>query len=64
MKEEQEGNEHQASDDMDAIEKAIKFANKYKLRAEVLCWAFYAIRGNKDMSVAEALEHGLSEWDV
>lgn len=56
--------EHEPIKDMDAICDAIKHADVYGLRAEVLLWSLYAIQANPKLTVLEALECGLDEWDV
>jgi hypothetical protein len=53
-----------AEEDMGAIDNAIKLADEYGLRLEVLRSAMHILQRNLGASISQALDAGLTEWDV
>lgn len=51
-------------EDLKLINNALNIASSERLEAEVILWAFYAIQSNPQLSIEEALEAGLEEWDL
>lgn len=49
---------------MESVNDALERAAKYKLQNEVLGSAFMALKENPTLSINDALEVGLQEWDV
>lgn len=50
--------------EMSSVGEALKLASKHKLEVEVITFAFKAIKDNPALTIEEALEVGLGEWDI
>lgn len=50
--------------DREAVAMALSIAGEYHLQAEVVLFALYAMRDSPHCSIREALDIGLSEWDL
>jgi hypothetical protein len=57
--------EHEAtSKEVDVICKALRDAEPYGLQSEVIWSALKAMKNDSNISIAQAIEEGLDEWDV
>lgn len=51
--------------DLDSVAKTIEFSSEYGLMAEVFWSALKAMKDSKgEMSIEDALQEGLGEWDI
>ncbi len=50
--------------DLDAIGRVLEVASEYHLQAEVIWSAMNTIKAQPDLSIQDALAHGLLEWDL
>ena len=48
--------------ELDEINEALKLAAEYNLQAEVVWSALEYMKRHTDSTLAEAINHGLSEW--
>jgi hypothetical protein len=51
-------------DVIDLVADAMDESLAYNLTAEVIASSMVALRDNPGMSIEEALNHGLSDWDI
>lgn len=49
---------------MDAVANTLKFAGEYHLEVEVIASAMLYLKENPEVSINEALNAGLGDWDV
>ena len=49
---------------IDYIARILKIAKKEKLEIEVIATAFQKLKEDPSISIEEALERGLREWDI
>ena len=49
---------------IDMVADTLDEAVDYNLTVEVIASSFQALKDNPEMSIKEALQHGLSEWDL
>jgi hypothetical protein len=49
---------------MDAVANTLKFAGEHGLETEVIATAMLFLKENPDAEINEALNVGLSDWDV
>lgn len=50
--------------DLNAVKKALKYAERFGLEIEVMSYALNAMKENPKLSLTEALNIGLQEWDI
>jgi len=55
---------NQVDADMDAIAVGLKAAAEYNLEVEVICSAMRRMQYGPNVSIAEAIQYGLGDWDV
>lgn len=55
--------ESAADPDVEAVAAGLKVAEEHGMVVEVVCWAMKALKANPAMSIEEAINEGLYEWD-
>lgn len=50
--------------DIEHVSDALAIASGLKLECEVVLWALKAMKNNPNLTIVEALDHGLGEWDL
>lgn len=51
-------------DDLKLVSDALRLAREHSLESEVVLFALKALQKDNSLSIQDALEEGLSEWDV
>jgi len=46
------------------VNQCLEDAGKYSLQVEVVVWALKAMKAHPELTVQEAMERGMEEWDV
>ena len=50
------------SEQLDAVQEALRISSEYGLEVEVITWAMKASKRSPSISITEAVEQGLEEW--
>ena len=52
------------SEDYDYVRKCLEDATEYGLQADVVTWAIYWMKLNPELTIQQAMEAGMGEFDV